>query len=338
MIPTDEEITRCFQDGITQSEIMVRGNCIRKWMFRYVLRLRKRGSFSWSLSVGGAIHRMLEEYYRLTAVNGPTPETPIQFPENGFNLPDDVILHGQDAEQQEYWTRVCELLVRQHNHYYKNTDQKLIILETEKELEYTYRGIPLKGVIDLGFEETFTKSSIHDFYIMDHKTTTDLSDNLLCGFQFRFQFLFYSWLWKQITGTRPAGFLVNALKKPLERRSVKNSESLTTFLHRIERNVISEPANYFRRIQIPLDDDTLLRFQRTILDPLITQMQWTQALPTSDVSNQTREALLISANTDHCHSWNRACEFLDLCANNLEDFAGEFVQDEVKHPEFARRN
>lgn len=333
MIPTDDQIRQSFAEGITQSEIMTRGTCCRKWMFRYILNLRKRGSFSWYLVFGDAIHRMLEEYYELAHVNGEVdPTAEIKCP--AFDYPKDVILNPAQHEEAEYWKLLAEKLIQHHGRFYQKIDNKMIILQTERLLEYEYRGFRLRGVIDLGFEED------ESYYVMDHKTTADITDNLILGFQFRFQFLFYSWLVRQIEGKRPAGFIVNALKKPKERRSIRNAESVQSFVARIGRNIAHEPSEYFRRIQVPLDDGMLERFQDTVLDPVITQFQWLEDATCPQTytvfGRKDKEAMLITANTDACRQWNTVCEYLDLCCNNLEDFAGEFIQDEVKHPELEK--
>jgi hypothetical protein len=50
----------------------------------------------------------------------------------------------------------------------------------------------------------------------------------------------------------------------------------------------------------------------------------------------TVDSLLLAMNTDHCHQFNRPCEFLDLCANNLNDYAAEYIVMPYKHPELFK--
>src|SRR5215471_10014964 len=148
MLPTDKQIQQAFIDGITQSEIMLRGNCTRKWMFKYILRLRKQGSFSWAFEFGDVVHRMLEGYYdRLRKGEEIDLDQIIPCPD--FQFPPDVILGPTELEEAKYWKAIAEILVWQHNIYYQNLDRKVQILSVERMMDYMYRGIRLRGKADL---------------------------------------------------------------------------------------------------------------------------------------------------------------------------------------------
>jgi hypothetical protein len=331
MLPKLTDIEKSFQEGLTQSEIMERCNCPRKHMFRYILNLKKQGGFSWALLTGSAVHRLLEEHYTLLKNTGTGLSQPKMIE---FDFEPDVILAPDQFDEYKYWQIVAGMLVFRHNRYYESIDTKLEIQKVEVPVDLEYRGFRLRGMIDLvatGMGKGYP-------FIVDHKTASDINDVRLEGWQFRFQFLFYSWLWKQLTGERPSGTFVNILKKPQERRSVKKQESVEDFCRRVDFNIISDPGLYFRREWIPLDDGTIERFQRYTLDPVLTEFQILQEATESDNNRFTdaeRDSLLLRANTDSCIKWNVKCEFLDLCKNDFNDFAMEFIQRPNKHPELA---
>lgn len=333
MLPSDESIKLSLEEGLTQSEIMERCNCPRKHMFRYILNLKRQGSFSWPLMVGGAIHKLLEEHYTLLqkGKGGLTEPKAIE-----FEFDQDVILDPKQHEEYKYWQLVVGMLVYRHNRYYD--DSNIDVHHVEVPIDLVYRGQRLRGIIDL-----VGSSPGRDFWIMDHKSSSDISDIRLEGWQFRFQFLFYAWLWRGLSGEIPSGTYVNILKKPLERRSVKKGESVEDFCRRIDFNIQAEPHLYFRREWVPIDSGMIDRFQRYTLDPAITEFQMLREVVDlheddmySRFTQLEKEAMLLRANTDHCIYFNTKCEFLELCKENFQDFHVEYIKREHKHPELAR--
>ena|SRR5215472_12860226 len=331
MLPTNQNIQLAFSEGLTQSEMMERCNCPRKHMFRYILQLKKQGSFSWALLTGGAVHELLELHYRLLQRTGKGLEDPKAVE---FEFESDVILSPEDHELYKYWQLVAGMLVYRHNIYYEEIDKKLNILNVEVPIDIEYRGFRLRGMIDLVAE---SPGKIKP-WITDHKTTADLNDIRMEGWQYRFQFLFYAWMWTKMTGQRPSGTMTNLIKKPQERRSTKRGESVEDFCRRIDYNIMANPSEFFKREWIPLDDAMLERFERYTLDPVLTQFQMLQEATDENgrFNQQEKEALLLTPNTDHCTYWNVKCEFMDLCKNNFEDFAMEFIKRHTKHPELNR--
>jgi hypothetical protein len=325
---TLEKLKSSFAEGLTQSEIMTRMNCPRKWYFRYVLRKKKQGSFSWPLLFGDAIHKMLEAYYRGRDVEAEVPE---------FRFEEDVILRPDQTEEYEYWKQLAHVIVQEHNRYWFKFDDQMEILANEEEIQYKYEGFNLRGKIDM----CIRPSPRDGIFPMDHKTTYQFDAHIFDGWSFRFQFLFYSWLWWKVKGRYPSGVYVNAIRKPAERRSVKKQETIEAFVNRIHQNIILEPQNYFKRERLPFDKGTLERFQTYTLDPIITQFKMISGTRLLSGAASPRsyimlDSLLLAINTDHCHQYNRSCEFLDLCANNLQDYAVEYIDMKCKHPELEK--
>jgi PD-(D/E)XK nuclease superfamily len=320
----------CFEEGLTQSEIMTRMNCPRKWYFRYVLQKKKQGSFSWALLFGDAIHRMLERYYRGADTEAEVPD---------FRFEEDVILRPDQTEEHKYWRQLAHMIIKEHNKYWFNFDNNMVLLANEEQISYTYRGFKLHGKIDLCIRPTKNDG----IFPMDHKTTFMFDAHIFDGWSFRFQFLFYAWLWWKVKGRYPAGVYVNAIRKPAERRSVKRQETIEDLVRRIRTNIRAEPQNYFKRERLPFGRGTLERFEAYTLNPILAQYEMLGGIADCTPNQLEDEdlmdvvnGLLLSMNTDHCHVYNRSCEFLDLCQNNLNDHAAEYITMTKKHPELHK--
>jgi hypothetical protein len=271
---------------------------------------------------------MLEAYYRGRDTDAEVPE---------FRFEEDVILRPDQTEEYEYWRQLAHVIVKEHNRYWFKFDDQMEILANEEEISYNHEGFTLRGKIDLSIRPS-PKDGI---FLLDHKTTSRFDKDTFDGWSFRFQFLFYAWLWWKVKGRYPAGVYVNAIRKPAERRSTKDQETVEAFVKRIHQNMWIEPQKYFKRERMPFGRDTLERFEKYTLNPIITQYHMLAGITECDVHeleelSATVDSLLLSMNTDHCHAWNRACEFLDLCANNLQDYAAEYIEMKTKHPELAK--
>lgn len=329
IIPSDigEQLRSSYEEGFTQSEIMLRTNCHRKWYFRYILRAKKQGTFSWALLFGEAVHRMLKGYY----------DDPLGFDCvcNYFVFEEDVILTPSQIEEYRHWRKLAEIMVERHNFYWRLVDAKMTVLSTEQFMETEYRGFRLLGKVDMQVYPSSRlpcPSPLTPIYILDHKTTYLFDKSMFDGWNFRFQFLYYAWLYWKVTGTQPKGLVINAIRKPALRRSVSKQETPDEFLRRIEQDIIERPEEYFKREKLAFDKHTLDRFQKYTLDPVLTQFEWIQRVP-HHPENLDLQALLLGMNSDYCHMYNKPCEFLDLCQNNFKDFSVEYTRREVKHEE-----
>jgi len=293
---------------------------------------KKKGSFSWALLFGHAMHQMLDRYYKDQYAKE------CQIP--AFEFEDDVILRPDQTDDHRYWQMLLEVMFDRYIKYWDSEDAKMVVEATEQEVEYNYEGFRLRGKLDM----VFRPSKKDGIFILDHKTTYDINESLVLGWQFRFQFLFYAWLYWKISKQYPAGVYVNALKKPLERRSVKKQESVEEFIKRIELNMQIEPEKYFKRFRLPIDKSTLARFEKYTLKPLLfgfkTVSGLSQLTPREfeeqQISDDDINAQFLTANTDHCHVYNKPCEFLELCQNNFDDFANEYIAMPFKHAELTK--
>jgi hypothetical protein len=141
-------------------------------------------------------------------------------------------------------------------------------------------------------------------FIWDFKTSFRLSPLIVDSWTFRFQFLFYTWLYWRFVGRKPDGIMVQGLLKPQLRP--KKTERLDTFLRRIEQEMADRRDEFFYRERIPLATDALERFETEMLMPHVEAFRRLRFTQTSPSPRQ---------NTNHCHIYGRACEYLQLCSS-----------------------
>jgi hypothetical protein len=347
-----ELVESSLSEGLTQSEIMLRQNCARKWYFRYAQMLKHKGSISWSLLWGDVMHQVLDRYYTFIRENPDIRQQEICYQELthvNFRFSDDILLSPDDRNELYYYHTLTEIMLPYYVKHWWEKDHQITIHNVEKLIEYNYRGFILKGKIDLIFKENPKHGLATDpkgYWLTDHKTTYTLYDPLIAGWRFRFQFLFYAWMSWKLTGIYPNGLIVNAIRKPALRRSVAKAESMDDYLNRIALDIAERPEDYFKRERLPFDHETLPRFEKTGLIPILNQFEQLHgavlSLKDGDIDindpdwQDTLMALLINMNPDYCWSYGKACEFLPLCSNNFYDFNEEYVHSNLKHEELHK--
>lgn len=272
--------------------------CSERWYRQYNERLRLPGTVAWPLVYGTAVHATLESYYKTGVV--PTEFASLQ-------IPSDVIMTADDEIEQEYWNAVLQVQMRRYFAYYNDDFQNLSVIPemTEQVLETVFDGIKLRGKIDLGHRPK--KGIVAQ---MDHKTSGRWSPDILNGWYFKFQFMFYPWLAQRATGIKVNEFTVNAIIKPSIR--VKKDESLGAFAARLEGDMIQDPTKYFKRVYLPISKGFFERFETEILQPKLNRIK---AL-TSPTQSAILPSLVRNLNTNHCVRIGLgSCPYLPLCTH-----------------------
>lgn len=282
------------EEGFTQSEFSEM-SCMQRWNYRYNQRLQKPGRIYFPFLIGSIFHEAMEQFY--TTAGARVAVATLQFEEG------DVPSAG-DLEEQSYWNAVLPMMVEAYCIYYKADPIKWKIIRVEQELDIVYRGFRLRGKIDL----TITIDA-NGNWIVDHKTASRFNKDVIAGWDFRFQFMFYIWLLSKTENPIPIkGYYVNAVKKPELR--VKKNESLPEFAARVRQDMIVEPDKYFYREPYIITKDALAHFEKVVVDPKLTQLQFVIDNPDHPLS----EAIITNKNTDECQKYGGApCEFIELC-------------------------
>lgn len=305
-------------EGFTQSEMQTLDDCAEKWYLSYNLLLKKRGSFSWALTYGSWIHSALEEFYTCKGRYTWEPEIPMDKKK---------FMSAAMLADEDYWREIGRVQMEVYASYRKKDLKILQPLQdgVEQILDIEFEGIRFKGMIDLVLFHTLHNGN----FIMDHKTCSRIDKQTTMGWDFRFQFMFYSWLaWKKWPDLKIKGTLINAIKKPGLQR--KQGESIQAFGQRVNFDMLEKPEAYFYRERLLLTKGALQRFEDTILRPKINRIK---LFRDPKISDETKFAILRNKNTGHCLAYGQACPFLACCQHGTEIEGFQYHTREHKHEE-----
>ena len=299
-------------EGFTQSEISDM-SCMQRWNHRYNNLLKKPGVVAFPFIIGSGFHDAMEQFYATAGAR--VSVATLQFMEG------DVPALG-DMEELRYWNAVLPMMVEAYQIHYKADPVRWTIYEIERELDILYRGIRLRGKIDL------TINDGQGNWIVDHKTTSRLNKDVVAVWDFRFQFMFYIWMLSKVEPERKLkGYYLNAVKKPELR--VKKTESLEQFAWRVRADMIEEPDKYFYREPFIITRDALQHFEDTVVNPKIDIIQFVVDNP----GHPLARSLVENKNTEECQKYGgKPCEFIELCRHGEKmDFL--YIKKEQKHME-----
>jgi hypothetical protein len=309
---------------ITQSEIMLRNSCPRKWYYRYAMRLGKQGLLDQNLIYGSIMHHLLERHYK----GDPTPKADYhQF------LPDNAILTPAGIDELELTQEKAELAFYTYRKHYEEADARLIIKHVEEIIEYDYKGLTLTGKMDMVANPTHRDG----VFIWDWKTAGQFNANLLDSWAFRFQFLYYCWLYWKVTNEKPAGTMVNGLLKiglrpRIADKKTKRKENQAEYLDRVRRELVVNREKYFYRQRLPMGSHDLERFEQEILLPNLVPFYRLGVAVEPNLWDIMSYAWAM--NTNQCHIYGSNCEFIHLCKDGPVAL-GEFEVRDAKHQELV---
>jgi PD-(D/E)XK nuclease superfamily len=310
-VPINGLNTRTISEGFTQSEISDMG-CMQRWNYRYNQLLEKQGTINFPLRVGTVWHDAQEQFYATKGTRISVATLQLE----SHDIPSQV-----DLEKIRYWNAVLPMMMEAYSIYYKADPIKWTIHEIEREMDIRYRGIRLRGKIDI------IGTNANGNWIWDHKTTSRLNLDVVAGWDFRFQFMFYLWLLSKTESLKMKGFVINATKKPELR--VKKTESLPEFAVRVREDMIQEPDKYFFRYEYIITKGQLERFEKEVVDPKLDILEYLMAHP----NDKLAWSLMHNKNTDECQKWGgQPCQFLELCQHG-ESHRFLYREKDQKHAE-----
>lgn len=316
--PIRKAIHAAAHDVITQGEIMLRAACPRKWLYRNALMLERKGLFYAPWVYGDIMHRLLEAYYR----SGQQEQG------EAYEVAEDIWenpLTPTQIEEVGMIIRQVQIAFEAYCAFYKEADSKMVVIAVEREPEVFFEGLTFSGKIDL----VSRPNGPHDgVFLWDYKTSFRLTPLIVDSWTFRFQFLFYAWLYWKYVGKKPDGIMVQGLLKSQLRP--KKGETQGAFLDRVREEMMGEEtrSDYFYRERMPLGTDALERFERETLMPHV------EAFKRLRIGGANLEALAMQQNTSQCHVYGSVCEYLQLCKDGWAALS-EFTKREKKHEELA---
>jgi len=302
-----------FQDGFTQSEIVTMDNCPEKWYRGYNSMLRKRGTFQWYNVYGSAVHASLESFY--TRLDGTYELATLQ-------IPADCFLTAADETKLRYYTELLRVQMERYAIYWADDFTDYDIQANEQIITVEHQGLILTGKLDLIWAKD------DKFGPADHKTSGLFTPEIFAGWNFRFQFMFYAWLWWQFTGEKPNCIWWNGIKKPMLKQG--KNESFESFMVRISGDMRMEPDKYLKRQDMPLEDGMLEHFEARILQPKLDKLKLLTDATTSGI---IIESLARNMNTSECVRFGKTCEFIELCKHGIAAEGHGYITRETKHEE-----
>lgn len=334
-------VSQAVSEPITQGEMMLRASCARKWYYRYALRLTKRGLIDPNLVYGSLMHSLLEQLYGngREAYAATPEEVMIEVTDEMVQAAlGEVVLAPNDYAEIELIRDKVQIAFNAYRWHYHALDSHLIIKQVEKVLQLEWYGLRLSGKLDMVAQPNNRDGT----FIWDFKTAGRLDATALDAWTFRFQFLFYCWLYWKLTGVKPTGTMINGLVKPGLRPKIVDKktgqkEDRSEYLFRIKGDMATNREKYFYRQRIPLGTNALERFEyemlRPHLDAFHAMAEASGPDPTFNM-DYILNALAMTMNTNQCHLYNSYCEYLGLCKDGKVAL-GEYDIKEVKHAELV---
>jgi hypothetical protein len=314
---------------------MLRATCPRKWFYRYVLKIQRRGYIDSNLLYGTLVHFWLNWLYSKGKQGTTEGDEPSEMPEVDLS---DYIMDVEKREEVELAIQKAWLAFKAYRWHYRLKDAGLHVIANEQLYEIEYRGFKLTGKIDM-----VARPTIRDgVFIWDWKTAGRLDATVLDAWSFRFQFLYYCWLYWKVTGRKPSGTIVNGLVKCQLRPRIADrvsgrKESREEYLNRVKFDLQAKREKYFYRQRMPLGTGQLEWFEVEMLIPNLTPFARMQEYLHLSQKLDTRNVVAdgLAMNTSQCHMYNSICEYLPLCRNGKLQL-GEYFVRETKHPELEQ--
>lgn len=130
----------------------------------------------------------------------------------------------------------------------------------------------LMGRFDGVYNSTKTKT----LWLFDAKNKSQIVEEQLGETLLRdFQINFYLLAVRILTGRVPAGFLYSVLRRP--NLKVGKSESLLEYTERIREHIAEDPEHYFKRYEVCVSSDDLLKFEKELKGLLWEFYSWGKA-------------------------------------------------------------
>jgi hypothetical protein len=319
-------IKKAASEELTQSEIMTRAACPRKWFYRYALMLNRRSGPNYHFVYGSLLHAALAMLYKSGHYGETYKEHFIEVPK--IELSSDIVLTPNDRLELQVIREKVQIAFNAYRIHYYKTDQHMRVRRVEETYETKFQGKKLVGRIDM----VAHPNNRNGVFIWDFKTAGRFDAMLLDAWSFRFQFLYYCWLFWRCTGERPTGTMVNGLAKvqlrpKIANRKTKEKETVEEYLLRVKNEMQGNREKYFYRQRMPLAKGLLERFENEMLGPHLDAFV--------NLSNDLcTNSLAMAMNTGQCHVYNTYCEYLPLCRDGPLMLA-EYTKRDIKHIELS---
>ncbi len=158
----------------------------------------------------------------------------------------------------------------------------------------TFQGI-IDGVIEI------KKGKTKGLWVIEHKTTKDLSYTTVDSIKVSNQTLGYIYAVQKLLGVKPKGIIWNAIRKPSKR--LKKNQTINEYCTELEEDYIARPDFYFFRQQLFINKSAIATW---------LEEKEQVALDMGFCYDNPEEKKIWYKNTDICGMYG-GCEFAPLC-------------------------
>lgn len=292
------------QHILTQSSLKKFLACHRKYKFRYIDKLVKKGPKEQPLYFGGAIHDGLKEFHE-TRQYEPAMDAIKQAIEEA----------KEDGNKFDLISFLkAEAMLKGYGRQY--ITEEFEVVELEKEFigdVVAPGGGAIPGFRFAGKVDGIIKED-DQYYLLEHKTASNLQPGYSDKLWTDLQILLYSIYIEQAMGVTLSGVLYNVLVKTGIKW--KDNETLEEYKSRLFVTY-SKPEMFFRKY-IEFNEADYVRVKKDLVDI-------TRDIQRCMMSNRWYR------NTQSCYQWNRPCAYFKLC--KLNELSSIKTQDyEVREP------
>ena len=232
-------------------------NCRRAayyWVIRCITLKRPR----FSLENGTIWHNALDVLYSFNSVPAAIKAIEKGFADLKITIPTNT------AYQINEFEAMLKGMIKGYAAQYLKSDLKTWnFLKTEKEFRIkNFLGTGLDFVGRFDAIVYIPKGPLKGIWILESKTTSDLTYYETSSIRMSTQFLGYCYAAKEVTGKKPRGVIWNAIKKPGIR--LKKNQTPEAYCKELEEDIPARPEFYFFREHILVTDAAIEMWQREI--------------------------------------------------------------------------
>ena len=298
------------QYKITQSSIKKFLSCRRKYKYRYVEELVRKGVPSLNLTFGTFIHEYLERWF-----NGEDEATLLA----DVRETEDFALY----EKKEAEAKVKALaMLSKYFETYPRKDDPFNVVGTEIEFatplynpdtDTESPSIMFGGKIDGLVERN------GEYWILEHKTAGYVSESYIQKVWFDAQIQLYAYYFGRAKGIKVVGALYDVLGKSQLKWCKADTE--VSLMAKVLAQY--DKKQMFLREFIPIEEEIMHhRLQET----------WIMG---HDMFKVATEDAAAYRNTNNCFEWKRPCEYLSLCQARNRDAVSYLYDKRVAHEELG---
>lgn len=187
-----------------------------------------------------------------------------------------------DRDKLHQMAGVIQVIFPKYAAYYATKDKAIRWITREKpfRVPYSFRDYDGKTVtIDLvGKMDGVYRDSTAAICLKETKTKSKINaEAIRDGLRADFQTLFYLLALRLMLGKEPKEVLYDVIKRPGQKFG--KTDTMKTYLARIEADINKKPKQYFARWRVTLSKDTIDTFCRATLDPVLRELfRWWRSI------------------------------------------------------------